>query len=63
MTGGGRLLLIWGRLCRALLGDKGKPLFTGDKGMCMDQHVPKTRILTDVQRGENDMRTNEYIHV
>ena len=28
---GGRSVLIWGRTCRTLLGDKGKPL-SGDKG-------------------------------
>ena len=40
MNGGGRLVLIWGRTCRTLLGDKGKPL-SGDKGTRMDKHGPK----------------------
>ena len=42
MTGGGRSVLIWGRTCRTLLGDKGKPL-SGDKGTRKEEHSPKIR--------------------
>ena len=41
VNGRGRSVLIWGRTCRMLLGDKGKPL-SGDKGMRTDKHGPKT---------------------
>ena len=40
MNDGGRLVLIWGRTCRTLLVDKGKPL-SGDKGTRTDEHSPK----------------------
>ena len=41
MNGRGRSVLIWGRTCITLLGDKGKPL-SGDKGIRTDEHGPKT---------------------
>ena len=40
MSGGGRSVLIWIRLCRTMLGDKGKHL-SGDKGTRTDKHGPK----------------------
>ena len=40
MNGRGRSVLIWGKTCRTLLGDKGKPL-SGDKGTHTDEHGPK----------------------
>ena len=42
MSNRGRSVLIWGRKCRTLLGDKGKPL-SGDNGTHTDEHGPKTR--------------------
>ena len=53
MNGGGRSVLIWGRMCRTLLVDKGKPL-SGDKGTRTDEHGPKiqqgrmARVLTNI---------------
>ena len=35
MNGGGRSVLIWGRICITMLGDKVKPL-PGDKGTRTD---------------------------
>ena len=60
MTGGGRSVLIWGRICRTLLGDKGKPL-SGDKSTRTDEHGPKTPRLTDVKTGDNGTLTNKCI--
>ena len=42
MNSGGRSVLIWGRTCRMLLGDKGKPL-SEDKGTRTDEHGLKTQ--------------------
>ena len=42
MNNGGRSVLIWGRMCRTMLVNKGKPL-SGDKGTRKDEHGPKIR--------------------
>ena len=41
LNGRGCSVLIWGKTCRTMLEDKGKPL-AGDKGTCTDKHGPKT---------------------
>ena len=51
-----RSVLIWGRTCRTLLGDKGKPL-SGDKGTRTDEHGPKTW-----QGRMARVRTNVYVY-
>ena len=42
MNGIGRSVLIWGRTCRTLFGDKSKPL-SGDEGTHTDNHIPETK--------------------
>ena len=46
MTSGGRSVMIQGRTCRALLGDKGNPYLAGEKGTRTDDNYTKTRRLT-----------------
>ena len=59
MTGGGRSVLIWGRMCRTLLADKGIPL-SGDKCTHTDEYSPKIQegrmahVRTDVYAYEQD---------
>ena len=59
MTGGVHSVLIWVRMCRTLLGDKGKPL-SWDKGMRTDEHSSKiwqwrmARVQTNVYTYEQD---------
>ena len=48
--------MIWGRTCRTLLGDKGKPL-SGDKDTRTDKHSPKIR-----QGRMARIRTNVYAY-
>ena len=45
------------------MGDKGKPLRTGDKGMRTDERGPKPRRLTDRQTRNRGTRTNGSMHV
>ena len=52
-TGGGHMVLVCGRTCRALLRDKGNPYLTGDKGTHTDEHGPKSCRFMDVQTGDN----------
>ena len=56
MNGGGRLVLIWGRTCRTMLGDKGKPL-SGDKDTRTDNNSQNTQ-----QKGMTHVRTNVYAY-
>ena len=46
-----------------MLGDKGKPLLTGDTGTRTDERGPKPRILTDIQTGKKGTHTNKLICV
>ena len=50
--------MIWGRMCRTLLGDKGKPL-SGDKGRRTDKHGPKIRQGIKAHYERTYARTNE----
>ena len=46
-----------------MLGDKGKPLCTWDKGTRTNGRGPKPRSLTDIHTGNKDTRTNERIRM
>ena len=56
MNGRGLSVLIWGEMCRTLLGDKGKPL-SGDKVTRTDEHGLKT-----LQGRMACVRTNVYVY-